>query len=161
MIGRVASGEELRALMRRYPAGVSVLTVRVESGSYGATIGSLVSLSLEPALVGVSVGRATALHELVREARTFGVSVLSSDQEVLASRFSRAVPPIGLWEGVAARPGLFGAPLLEDALGWLECRLWAEYAAGDHTLFVGEVEGVELGRTGRPLVYVDGRYRAS
>ena len=153
----MASGDELRAAMRRFPSGIVVLTVPVP---YGVTIGSLASLSLEPALVGVSIGRDAQAHELLREAGGFALSVLAGDQAALAQHFARSVPPIAQWEGVAVREGARG-PLLEGAVSWLECSLHSEHDTGDHTFFVGAVERVELGRDGPGLVYRDGRYVAA
>jgi flavin reductase (DIM6/NTAB) family NADH-FMN oxidoreductase RutF len=156
----VAEAQELRELMRRVPAGVAVVTVDVDGERLGLTVGSLVSLSLEPPLVGVSISRQAALHELLRRSGGFAVSLLAAGQEWLAQHFARGVPPIALWHGVATREGAAGAPLLAGALGWIECRTWAEYAAGDHTLFVGEALSVELGVAAPPLVYLDSSYRS-
>ena len=150
----MVSDAELRAAMRRFPSGIAVLAVPVP---YGVTIGSLVSLSLEPALVGVSIGRDAQALELIREAGGFAVSVLAGDQASLAQHFARSVPPIAQWEGVAVRESVRG-PLLEGAASWLECAVRSEHEAGDHTFFVGAVERVELGRDGPGLVYRDGRY---
>jgi flavin reductase (DIM6/NTAB) family NADH-FMN oxidoreductase RutF len=159
MIGPVSRGEELRRLMRRFPSGVAVVTVGAGGERVGLTVGSLVSLSLDPPLVGVAISRQAALHELLRGAGAFAASLLAEGQADLAAHFARGVPPIALWTGIAARPGgTTGAPLLDGALGWLECRTSAEHAAGDHTLFVGEVLSVEHGTPGRPLVYVDRAY---
>jgi flavin reductase len=152
------TGEELRSFMRRAPAGVSVLTVDTGRDRLGLTVSSLLSLSLDPPLVGVSIARDAAMHELLREAGGFTVSLLAGGQEWLAQHFARGVPPIGMWRGVDTEEG-DGAPLLAGALGWLECRLAAEHPTGDHTLFVGEVESVRLGPPAPPLVYVDGTYR--
>jgi flavin reductase len=145
--------------MRRFPAGVAVVTVAVEGAEVGLTVSSLVSLSLEPPLVGISISRFAALHELLREAEAFGVSILAAGQEHLAQHFARGVPPIALWTGIERRPGTSGVPLLEGALGWLECRLAAEHETGDHTLFVGEVTAVERGAGDPPLVHVGQAYR--
>jgi flavin reductase (DIM6/NTAB) family NADH-FMN oxidoreductase RutF len=153
----MVGGNELRAVMRRFPAGVAVLTADVDGDRIGMTIGSLVSLSLEPALVGVSIGRDLAAHELVRHAGGFGVSILSAEQEHLADRFAHRRPPIALWEGVPVREGTV-APLLDGALGWLECRVVAAHGVGDHTLFVGEVVAAEHGAEGRGLSYRESTY---
>lgn len=150
--------DPLRVLMRRVPSGVSVLTVQSDGARLGLTVGSLVSLSLDPPLVGVSIDRNAAMHELLREAGGFAVSILAGGQEWLAQHFARGVPPIAMWHGIATRDGAVGAPLLVGAIGWLECRLWAEYPAGDHTLFVGEVLSAEAGPPAPPLVFVDGKY---
>jgi 3-hydroxy-9,10-secoandrosta-1,3,5(10)-triene-9,17-dione monooxygenase reductase component len=140
--------------MRRFPSGIAVLTVPVP---YGVTIGSLVSLSLEPALIGVSIGHDAQAHELLREAGGFAVSVLAGDQAALAQHFARSVPPIAQWDGIAVRETERG-PLLEGAVSWLECSLHSEHDAGDHTFFVGVVERVEVGRDAPGLAYRDGRY---
>jgi flavin reductase (DIM6/NTAB) family NADH-FMN oxidoreductase RutF len=151
---------ELQALMRRFPHGVAVLTVDAGGERLGLTVDSLVSLSLDPPLVGVSVSRQAAMHELLREAGGFAVSLLAAGQEDVAQHFARGVPPIAHWHGIATRADAAGAPLLEGALGWLECRVAAEHAAGDHTLFVGEVISVEGGLAAPPLVHVESGYRS-
>jgi len=153
-------GDDLRALMRRFPSGVAVVTVDTDEERLGLTVGTLVSLSLEPPLVGISIAREAAMHELLRRAGGFALSLLAAGQEAVAQHFARGVPPIAHWHGIAHREGASGAPLLEGALGWLECRTWAEHDAGDHTFFVGEVLGAELGTAAPPLLYLDGRYRS-
>jgi flavin reductase (DIM6/NTAB) family NADH-FMN oxidoreductase RutF len=159
-IGRVELETELRALLRRFPHGVAVLTVDAEGERLGVTIDSLVSLSLEPPLVGVAISRQAAMHELLREAGAFAVSLLADGQDAVAQHFARGVPPIALWHGVATRDGSTGAPLLVGALGWLESRVLDELETGDHTFFVGEVLSVELGQPLRPLVHVESGYRS-
>jgi flavin reductase (DIM6/NTAB) family NADH-FMN oxidoreductase RutF len=152
--------EDLRALMRRSPSGVAVVTVAAGGEGIGLTVGTLVPLSVEPPLVGISVARDAALHELLREAGVFAVSLLAADQEAVAQHFARGVPPIAHWHGIETREGVRGAPLIEGALGWLECDLQGERPAGDHTFFVGEALECELGRAQPPLLYLDGRYRS-
>jgi flavin reductase (DIM6/NTAB) family NADH-FMN oxidoreductase RutF len=144
--------------LRGFPSGVAVLTVDVEDERLGLTVGSLVSLSLEPPLVGVSVSRQASMHELLRRAGGFALSLLAGDQEAVAQHFARGVPPLAHWHGIATRSGAAGAPLIEEAIGWLECEIRDEHAAGDHTLFLGEVLAAEQGRSAPPLVYVGQRY---
>ena len=150
---------DLRALFGRYPSGVCVVTVDAGGHKLGLTVGSLLSLSLEPPLVGFAVSREAALHELLREAGGCAVSLLAEGQEWLAEHFARGVPPIAMWHGVAAEAGASGAPLLVGALGWLECSLEQEVRAGTHTFFVCAVRKVELGEDAPPLVRVRGEYR--
>jgi flavin reductase (DIM6/NTAB) family NADH-FMN oxidoreductase RutF len=144
--------------MRRFPAGVAVVTVDLDGERLGLTIGSLVSLSLEPPLVGFAVRKDAALHELLRRAGAFGVSLLASGQEEVAQHFARGVPPIALWESIDVRDGE-GPPLLTGALGWLRGRVAAEQPVGDHTFFVGVLDQVEHGPGAAPLVRVDQSYR--
>ena len=154
----MANGDELREVMRRYPVGVAVATVDVRGTRLGLTLSSFVSLALEPPLVGISIAHQAAFHELLREAGGFAVSVLAGDQAPVARHFARGVPPIAMWEGIDARDGGRG-PLLDGAVGWLECRLQAELAAGDHTFFLGQVERVETGGDTPPLLRLWGDYR--
>jgi flavin reductase len=157
MIGRMAGGEELRGLMRYWPHGVSILTVDFEGDRMGVTLSSLVSLSLEPPLVGISVGKQASCYELLRRAGAFAVSMLGSDQEDVARRFAAGRPPIVHWQGVVAREGQV-APLIEGAVGWIEARTVAEHDVGDHTFFVGEPLTVERGPSTRALMYRDRGY---
>src|SRR5215213_9182022 len=136
MIAAVATGDELRSVMRRHPVGVSVVTVDLERQRLGLTVASLVSVALEPPLVAISIAHQAALHELLRAAGGFAVSLLRAEQEPLAQHFARGVPPIALWTGLDVLEGSRG-PLLAGSLGWLECALAAEHVVGDHTLFVG------------------------
>ena len=152
------AGDDLRALMREVPAPVGVATVSAGGQSAGLTVDSFVSLSLDPPLVGIALRRHAALHELLREAGAFALSILASGQEHLAQHFARGVPPIGLWTGIETRDGELGAPLIEGAFGWVECRLAAEHPAGDHTLFVGEVVSAGRGPGREALVHLRRKY---
>ena len=111
-------------------------------------------------MVGFAVSRQAALHELLREAGTCSVSLLAAGQEDVAAHFARGVPPIAHWTGIATRDSELGPPLIADAVAWLECRTWAEYDAGDHTIFVGEVVRAERNERREPLVYIESSYRS-
>lgn len=137
------------------------MTVDANGQRLGLTVSSLVGLSLDPPLVGFAVSREAALHELLREAGGCAVSLLAAGQDWLAQHFALGVPPIAMWHGVATEPGASGAPLLVGAVGWLECGLREEVAAGTHTFFVCEVLRVELGVDAPALVRVRGEYRSA
>jgi flavin reductase (DIM6/NTAB) family NADH-FMN oxidoreductase RutF len=154
----VAEADVLRALLARYPTGVTVVTVDANGQRLGLTLGSLVSLSLDPALVGFAVSKDAALHELLREAGGCALSLLAAGQDWLAQHFARGVPPIAMWHGVATEPGASGAPLLVGALAWLECSLRDEVPAGTHTFFVCDVRRIEPGVEAPALVRVRGEY---
>jgi flavin reductase (DIM6/NTAB) family NADH-FMN oxidoreductase RutF len=154
----MSDGDELRGLLGRVPAGVAVVTVDADGQRLGLTVGSFVGLSLDPPLVGFSISRQAALHELLREAGGCAISLLAAGQEWLADHFARGVPPIGMWHGIATEAGASGAPLLVGALGWLECALRDELAVGTHTFFVCDVLRVEHGVDAPPLVRWHSRY---
>ena len=144
--------------MRDVPAPVAVVSVDASGQQLGLTVTSFVSLSLEPPLIGIAVARQAALHELLREAGAFAVSILAAGQERIAQHFARGVPPIALWTGIEIRQGELGPPLIEGALGWIECRLAEEHPTSDHTFFVGEVVSTQQGPSRAALVYVRQAY---
>lgn len=147
--------------MRRFPSGLAVLAVSVDGRRLGATVGSLVSLSLEPPLVGLSLGVHAPLLEPLREAGAFGLSVLGNGQEAIAHRFGvGGLPPLAAWHEVEVRAGSNGAPLLAEAAGWLECNVTDVHSAGDHVLVVGEVTAAEAGPVPPGLVYLRGEYHS-
>jgi flavin reductase (DIM6/NTAB) family NADH-FMN oxidoreductase RutF len=149
--------DELRGVMRRFPAGVAVVTVDLEGERVGLTLGTLVTLSLEPPLVGFAIRRDAALHELLRRGVDFGLSLLAAGQEGIAQHFARGIPPIGLWSGIEVLDEE-GPPLLAGSIGWLRGKLVSEHPAGSHTFFIGEIERAVPGPTDRPLAYFGQRY---
>ena len=87
------------------------------------------------------------------------MSLLGAEQVHVAQHFARSgIPPVALWVGVDVRDGARG-PLVEGAIGWLECKTVADHDAGDHTIFVGEVESTDVGGAGEGLVYRGGEFR--
>jgi flavin reductase (DIM6/NTAB) family NADH-FMN oxidoreductase RutF len=151
-------GAEQRGLFRRWPVGVSVVVADIEGRRSGLTVSSLVSLSLEPRLVGISIALEASLHELLREAGEWAASILSGEQERLAQHFARSVPPIALWNGIEVRED--DPRLLTGAAGWLTARTVDEIRTGDHTFFVAELLSVEQGTSAGSLVYVHRGYQA-
>jgi flavin reductase (DIM6/NTAB) family NADH-FMN oxidoreductase RutF len=149
-------GAEQRALFRRWPAGVSVVVAELDGRRHGLTVSSLVSLSLEPALVGISIAHQASLHELLRDAGEWSASMLSGEQEHLAQHFARSVPPLVLWDGIDVRDD--DPRLLAGAAGWLTARTVDELRTGDHTFFVGEVISIEEGPAATSLSYVHRGY---
>lgn len=148
----MVTGDEFRTVMRRAPASVSVITIDVEGQRLGLTVATLVSLSLDPPLVGFAIRRDAALHQLLQEAGELAVSVLAAGQEDLAQHFARGVPPIAMWEGIALRTAP-GPPQLDGAAAWLRARLTQWIETGDHSFFVARVEDAEPAPTStRPLV---------
>jgi len=155
------TGAELREVMRRFPAPVAVVTTALDGERFGLTVGSLLSLSLEPPLVGISIGKDSSSHEPIRLAGGWAASLLGSSQTATAQHFARSgIPPVALWIGVDVRDGRRG-PLVEGALGWVECETVSEHDVGDHTIFVGAVESIELGKGEGGLVYRGGTYHGA
>lgn len=157
-----ASGmrNDLLTLLGRYPEGASVVTVDAEGRRFGLTIGSLVSLSLDPPLVAFTVPNDEPIHEVLSIAGGCAISILAGGQEWLAGHFATSARPIAMWHGLAAEPGAAGAPLFVGALGWLECTLVETADLGSETLFVFDVRESETGHEAPALMRQHGRYDA-
>jgi flavin reductase (DIM6/NTAB) family NADH-FMN oxidoreductase RutF len=151
-------GAEQRALFRRWPTGVSVVVAEAGGRRAGLTVNSLVSLSLDPPLVGISLALTASLYEVLREAGEWTASMLAGDQDHLAQHFARSVPPIALWDRIPVRED--DPRLLDGAVGWLFARTVDEVPAGDHTVFIGAVQSLEHGPGRGALVYLDRGYHA-
>lgn len=139
-----------RGCLSRFATGVAVITFGIPSGRHGLTINSFVSVSLDPPLVLVSLRRSARARDLMR-GRPFTVNILGAEQQELAMHFAGRPTLIPQWiEGC-------DAPRLDGVLGYLECAPWAEYEAGDHTLFVGEVKHFDY-RSGDALGFINGTF---
>lgn len=142
-----------------FPSGVTVVATSYRGHVLAKTVSAFTSLSLEPPLVSVAVGRDSPLVWAVRVAGVLGLSVLRYDQRALSDHFAtpaglRAHPPPALPAPV--RPG--GAPVLADCLSWIDCRLTSIVPGGDHALLICRAERVEV-HGGAPLVHHEGTYR--
>jgi flavin reductase (DIM6/NTAB) family NADH-FMN oxidoreductase RutF len=154
-------GHAFRHAAGRFASGVTVVTTRASEGAYGVTVSSFASLSLNPLLVTVSINRSSALLGYVRSAEAFAVSVLASDQQQVAAYFAtrgRTPEPAG-FATVSTTSRQTGAPIIDGCLSWFDCTVEDILPGGDHEILVGRV-AVAGGRTGEPLVYWAGGYRA-
>ncbi len=148
---------EFRRILGHWGTGVAVVsTLRGDGRPWGLTANAFASVSLVPPLVLVCVDLTSDTHADLRAAGVFAVSVLAADQERLARRFADTRER-EKFQGVAWRGEATGAPVLEDAVAWVDCRVWAEYPAGDHTIFVGQVVDGDAGDR-PPLLYYRGGY---
>jgi flavin reductase ActVB len=145
-----------RHTMSQLPTGVAIVTARVSRGrALGITASSLTSLSLEPPMLLVCIGRDAEIHDALLEAERFGVNVLAAGQQDLARRFADRERQ-RLEDGeYALSPG--GVPLLPGSLARIECRRRSKLEGGDHTIVTGVLEWSDTAE-GRPLCYFRGGY---
>ena len=152
------SQELFRQAWGKFPTGVSIITTRREGGEpYCTTANAVVSVSLDPLLVLVSIASAGTTCANIRRDGRFGINILNEDQVESAAHYATGTMQQRqrLPQEHQVTPG--GTAFLDEALACMDCRVVQENAAGDHTIFVGEVERVEV-REGRPLVYYEGRF---
>jgi flavin reductase (DIM6/NTAB) family NADH-FMN oxidoreductase RutF len=153
------SRDEFRRTMGRFATGVTIITTREGEHLHGMTANAVTSLSLDPMQVLVCIDRTADTHDILQKAGFFAVNVLAHDQQELCRRFatkddgwSHAI------EEIPHRIGLTGAPIIEGAIAYLDCRTVTEHHGGDHTIFIGEVlEAKEL-RDADPLVFYAGKF---
>jgi flavin reductase (DIM6/NTAB) family NADH-FMN oxidoreductase RutF len=150
------SKDEFRAALSRFISGVTVVTtVGLDNRPAGITVSAFSSLSLEPPLVLACIDKRASLHDHLVEGRYFAVNILAEDQRGISRLF--ATKDADRFEGIGYRWGVTGAPLLEGALAYIECRVVHEYPGGDHTIIVGEVESINVAGH-KPLAYYRGDY---
>jgi flavin reductase (DIM6/NTAB) family NADH-FMN oxidoreductase RutF len=129
------------------------------------TVNSFVSVSLQPTLVSVCLQKTTETARAVIESAAFGISILAADQRSLSARFAGFDPAypsdVDRFTGVKTHAVLTGAPLLTDALCWLDCKVWAVYDGSTHHIVVGEVVAASVivpDLTRLPLIYYNRDY---
>jgi flavin reductase (DIM6/NTAB) family NADH-FMN oxidoreductase RutF len=156
MSSAAISPELFRRACAQFPTGVTVVTTRAADGTpHGLTVNAFCSLSLNPPLVFVAIDRSSRLLDAFERCGRFAINFLSNDQRDLSVRFSQL--PEGRFNGVSWYPGVEGLPLLQGALGYIECRLAQIVDVGDHRGLIGEVVGASAG-AGDPLVYFRSMY---
>jgi 3-hydroxy-9,10-secoandrosta-1,3,5(10)-triene-9,17-dione monooxygenase reductase component len=151
--------ELFREVFGRFATGVAVITTSGPAGSGGLTANAVCSLSLEPLLTLVCFQNDARTLPIVREHGRFAVNVLADDQTELARLFASKVPEDEKLERVAYRI-VEGAPVIDGVIAWAVCDLQELIAGGDHTIAIGEVVDLGLGRrSAEPLLWFEGRYR--
>ncbi|MDP1630441.1 MAG: flavin reductase family protein [Caulobacter sp.] len=147
---------EYRHALGRFPTGVAFVTARTPEGdAAGLLINSFTSVSLTPPMVLWCLGLSARSRSVFAVAPTFAVSILSEEQRPLITALCR--PLEQRFQGVPVRDGLGGAPVLEDAAAVFECSVVTVTRAGDHEVYLGQVEHFER-REDSPLAYLAGQY---
>lgn len=150
-----------RRAMGRWATGVSVVTARDGTTDAGLTVNALVSVSLRPPSLLVSLMREVDTLPVIERSRTFAVSFLAHDQKEVSERFAATTPSIEKFRGLSVHRGSTGAALIDGAIGVLECELVEVVPAFDHRLVLGRVVRHEPGRDELPLVFYQSGYAAS
>lgn len=151
-----------RKAMGCFATGVTILTLDQGSEVHGMTANSFSSVSLDPQLILVCVDNRTQTHAQLHARKRFGVNVLSEGQQAISEYYAR---PDRTHQRAEAEAGArfdrtpHGTPVLHGALAYMECRLHTAHVAGDHTIFIAEVEDVVM-HEGEPLIFFRGKYGA-
>lgn len=152
---------EFRRAMGCFATGVTVITVDQEGEVHGMTANAFTSVSLDPLLVLVCVDHRARTHAHLHAKKRFGINVLAESQLAISEYYacSTATHQHAEEAGASFERTAHGTPVLHGAVAYLECRLHSTQVAGDHTIFIAEVEDVVV-REGAPLLYFQGKYRS-
>jgi len=153
--------EDFRKALGCFATGITVITVGYEGEVHGMTANAFTSVSLDPLLVLVCVDQKARTHAHLHAKKRFGINVLAEGQKAISEYYARADRTHEDAEkeaGARFDRTAHGTPVLHEALAYLECRLHSAQDAGDHTIFIAEVEDVVV-REGEPLLYFRGKYR--
>lgn len=151
------TSKEFRAALGMFATGVTIVTARTPEGSYvGLTASSFNSVSQSPPLVLWSLSLKARSMPAFSEGSHYAINILAAEQRHLAERF--ASQSADRFEGLNFHLGAGGAPVLEGAAAVFECFNRHQYAGGDHTIFVGEVERCSRREGAKPLIYQGGQF---
>lgn len=151
--------EALRSAMRAWSAGVTVVTAAHGNQRHGMTVNSFTSISLDPALITISLQQNSRTHDLISKSRAFGLTILSSEQAKISDLFAGRVPEVtDRFAGLQTETLVTGSPLLVGGLAWMDCRVAETYDAGMNTLFIAEVVAARGNGSGDPLIYHNRKY---
>ncbi|OAN56225.1 flavin reductase family protein [Sphingobium sp. TCM1] len=146
-----------RHVMSHYPTGVCAITAARQDGPPAVMIvGSFTSVSLAPPLVAFFPGKQSSTWPMIESSGQFCVNVLADDQGTLCRKLSSKAPD--KFANVACHPSNLGNPILDGALAWIDCKLFAVHEAGDHHIVIGHVDALEIHAPGNPLIFHKGNY---
>lgn len=147
-----------RQVLRHFPTGVVIVTAMSDSGPAGLSVGSFMSVSLDPQLVAVLPAKTSTSWPKIAAASSFCINILAASQQELCRRF--AVSGGDKFAGVPWRAAPSGAPILDGALAWIDCEHERSVEAGDHLIVLGQVRvlDIDTGQTPAPLIFFQGGY---
>jgi 3-hydroxy-9,10-secoandrosta-1,3,5(10)-triene-9,17-dione monooxygenase reductase component len=153
------TAERYREILSHVPTSVVVVTAAGPDAPAAMAIGSFVSVSLDPLLIGFFPAKTSSSWPVIRGAGRFCVNVLADDQIALSQSFARRGGD--KFADVSWRPGPSGAPMLDGCVAHIDCNLYAELDTGDHVLVLGEVTAIDLARDAHALVFHRGDYTST
>jgi flavin reductase (DIM6/NTAB) family NADH-FMN oxidoreductase RutF len=153
------SANDFKKALQLWASGVTVVTT--SSGKYGVqgmTVTAFSSVSANPPLVLVCINNAADTGEGIKESQCFAVNVLTSNQQDLSNQFAGGSNQQQRFEKTDWKVGVTGAPILNESLMSLDCKVVEKVLAGTHWIIIGEVQECVC-RSGEPLLYFCGAYR--
>ena len=155
---RMPDAQTFRQAWGNFATGVSIITtVRADGEVHGMTANGINSVSLDPLLVLVCAGHTTSSYPMIKETGRFAINILGEDQQAFAEYYARPTDQKTGDLDITFTRTEQGSAVVDGSLAQMDCKVVNEYVAGDHTIFIGEVEQIEIGE-GEPLLYYQGRF---
>lgn len=154
------TSREFRDAVGAFASGVTVITTRGADYAHGMTASAFSSASLDPPLVLACIAHTADAIDLIEQSGVFAVNILAADQRELSNRFASKERPKGpdAFRDIGHRKLATGCPILDGAVGYVDCALHASFDAGDHRIFIGEVLALGVDREAPPLCFQGGSY---
>ncbi|RSL33119.1 flavin reductase [Salibacterium salarium] len=143
-----------KTAMGKFATGVTVITTEVDGEVHGMTANAFMSVSIDPKLVLISIADKARMLDLIKQSGTFAVNILTEEQQEMSMIFAGQIKENRDIEFERFE----GMPIIEDSLVSLACNVYDTHVAGDHTLFVGEVQNLQL-QDSDPLAIYQGKYK--
>ena len=155
---QMPDAQTFRQAWGKFATGVSVVTtVHSDGGIHGMTANGINSVSLDPLLVLVCVGHTTTSYPMIKETQRFAINILTEEQESIAEYYARPTDQKTGDLDVSFTRTDRGSATVDGSLAHMDCRVVNEHVAGDHTIFIAQVDEIEVG-SGRPLLFFEGRF---
>lgn len=145
-----------RSALGVVPTSVAVIATLTEDGPVGVAVGSFVSVSLDPPLVGFFIADSSSTWPRIRPTGGFSASVLSSTQEATCRVF--ATRGADKFAECAWSDAPSGRPVIDGAVAWFDCEIESVSTAGDHDLVLGRVDAMHVDPDTDALVFMGGSY---
>ncbi|OGO32178.1 MAG: hypothetical protein A2Z16_02160 [Chloroflexi bacterium RBG_16_54_18] len=151
----------MRLAMRNWATGVTIVSSIYNDIRHGMTVSSFTSISIDPAMLLVSLQDNARTHRLVKESGVFAVTILDQSQVAISDRFAgRQTEKLDRFRGVDTFTLVTGAPLIRGGLVCFDCQVCDTHEIGQHTLFIGQVLAMQKGDGEQPLIYFDRHYHS-
>jgi flavin reductase (DIM6/NTAB) family NADH-FMN oxidoreductase RutF len=151
-----------RQVLGRFATGVTVITTTHKGVKHGMTANAFSSVSLDPPLILISVDKRANMHEFLTEGDAFCVNILAEHRQDWSGWWAGKAPKdADQFVDIPHTTKATGSPVLDECVAYIDCKVWARYPGGDHTLFLGEVQEAGLTEDAnlKPLLFFASRYR--
>ncbi len=155
--------QAMRNTMRLWASGVSIVTTAADGQRGGLTVSSFTSLSLQPPMILVCLHKDSHAIPLIERSGVFAVSILNAEQAHISDRFAGRIPlqhDSQRFDGVNTFAAATGSPIIEGAVGWVDCKVALRHDGSTHWIYIGEVVATGSSSERAPLLYYDRGYRS-